>query len=170
MLESREQRLRAVAERAPDLLLIFDAHHAVRWANEAVEGVFAAAPHPLLGTDLLTLVHREDRAAALATLERLSRSAGAQEVVAVRLRTADGVWRRFHVAATNLLGDPAIGGYLGSLHDISECEQVEGALAASEERYPARSIARSSRPSTARPPRRRSRRRSSAWAGRSAWR
>ena len=135
VLEASERRFRAIAEQAFELLMIVDVDHVVRWANRAFERVLGYPVESLTGRDIIPLIHPDDVAALGATTERLGATPGASGFLALRMRSADGAWRSLESSATNLIDDPAIGGFVVSLRDVTDRKRVVGALLASEERY-----------------------------------
>jgi len=134
-LEASERRFRAIAEQAFELLMIVDAGRVVRWANRAFERALGYPPESIIGTGITRLIHHDDLPDLAATIARLSPDAGAKGVLVLRMRAADGTWHTLETSATNLLEDPAIAGFVVSLRDVTEREQVEVALLASQERY-----------------------------------
>jgi diguanylate cyclase (GGDEF)-like protein/PAS domain S-box-containing protein len=126
-----------MADQAFELLMVVDGARAVRWANAAFQRMLGYTPEALIGLDFLELVHREDAARPLATIGRLGGQPGAHGTADFRVRAADGSWRLMETSATNLLTDPAIGGFVVALRDVTERVEVMRELEVSEERYSA---------------------------------
>ena len=136
-LELSERRARAMADQAFELLMVINGARAVRWANAAFQRMLGYRPEALIGLDFLELVHREDAARLLAMIGRLGGAPGARGTADFRVRAADGSWRLMETSATNLMSDPAIGGFAVALRDVTERVEVMRELEVSEERYSA---------------------------------
>jgi len=132
----------------------------VRWLAESVRGMLGYEPEGLIGTHLSELVHPEDAHRAMRFLSHAVANEGRPEILALRLRAADGAYRHLELIADNRLADPVIDGILLNLRDVSERLELEEQLRhqAFHEASPGSPTARCSRIA--------SRRRSYAPAGR----
>ena len=130
-----DARYRAITEQAFEVLLVIDRARVVGWANAASMRVLGYPPEVLVGKQLVPLVHAGDLAMVDELVERLRGTPGEGGVVTFRLRAADGSWRWMEASVTNLLDDPAVGGFVVAMWDVSAQRTVADALAASEARY-----------------------------------
>ena len=95
--ESR-QRLRELADRTTDVVLLCDLGGVIRYASRAVAG-YGYTPESLLGTPLADLLHPEDRSGGSRAVRRaVSDAANRVGRYPCRVRAADGTWR--HVEST----------------------------------------------------------------------
>ena len=130
-----EDRVQTVADEPPELLLITDGDQMVRWANGAAERVLGSPFASLVGTDIFALLHADDVPALVETIARLRNTPGETGGVNYRLRMADGAWHWMETTTTSLLDQPAIGGFVVSMRDVTERRHDETALERSEEHY-----------------------------------
>jgi diguanylate cyclase (GGDEF)-like protein/PAS domain S-box-containing protein len=95
--ESR-QRLRELADRTTDVVLLCDLGGVIRYASRAVAG-YGYTPESLLGTPLADLLHPEDRSGGTRAVRRaVADAANRVGRYPCRVRAADGTWR--HVEST----------------------------------------------------------------------
>ncbi|HYY87911.1 MAG TPA: EAL domain-containing protein [Chloroflexota bacterium] len=124
-----EQRFRSLVSNARDLIVIVDVDGAIRFCSPSVGRVLGHAPVGWGSSDLFGHVHPEDVPQARGLIaQTLGAPAAATRSSELRLRHADGSWRHFEVLLTNLSADPAVGGVLGTFHDISERKAFESEL------------------------------------------
>ncbi|HSP29728.1 MAG TPA: diguanylate cyclase, partial [Ilumatobacteraceae bacterium] len=102
-----------------DLVLFFAANGTIEWVSPACARLFGVGAEDIIGLDGLTMIHRDDRAGALAALESIP-NLGDQVSTSFRLIDANGRIRWIEEIATNLLDDPAVGSIVGNLHDVTE--------------------------------------------------
>ena len=118
-----EERFRALVQNASDGVAILDPTGAITYASPAMGRLVGRDPAVLLGTDTLGLVQPERAVAARGQFDAALAAPGANIESTLRLHHADGSWRDVAVVATNLLGQPAIGGVVMTYRDITD--QVE---------------------------------------------
>lgn len=106
----------------------------VRHISESVVDLLGHGPEALTGASLDTHIHPEDVEEARLRL-RMNAPAGSSGRAAFRFRHADGGWRWLEVATRNELADPAIGGLVLNIRDISDHIALSERLRASEARY-----------------------------------
>jgi diguanylate cyclase (GGDEF)-like protein/PAS domain S-box-containing protein len=119
--------LRTFLAKALDGLVVLDEKGTITYASPGFTSVLGTR-HDLVGSNALDLIHPDDAGAiraALATV--LGRDEGAM-VLEFRGEHADGTWRWLEARATNLLGDPEIGGVLMNVRDVSERRSYEDDL------------------------------------------
>jgi diguanylate cyclase (GGDEF)-like protein/PAS domain S-box-containing protein len=126
---------RALADRSFELLMVGNADRTVRWVNATFERVLGYAPGSLMGRNLLLLFHPDDLPGLVETISRLGAVAGASGAVDARIRAADGSWHLMEIAATNLFGDPALGGFVVSMRHVTGRRRLEVVPQESETRY-----------------------------------
>ena len=134
-LRASEERFRALAENAQDLVSILDADGCYCFASYSHERVLGYAPAELVGRSVFELLHPDDLPAIVQTVSVGLREAGAVRTAVFRCRHRDGSWRTLESIGMNLLHLPAVRGLVVNSRDVSERVQAETALRKSEERY-----------------------------------
>jgi diguanylate cyclase len=102
--------LSAILDAIPDVVLIIDTFGSIRYANAAVEAQLGYRPADRLGRSLLDLIHPDDVANVLSSIETVQgKTVGTP--VDVRVLDAAGAWHWFEEIGTNVVlddGSPAI--------------------------------------------------------------
>jgi len=127
---ARESRTRyeAFVRHSSDLVLAVDPSHQVIYASPASMAALGVDADRLIGRDVLELLHPDDTAQATAFLDDLLLTPGGSSTVPWRLRHAGGGWRRFEIAGSNLVQEPAVQGIVLNARDVSEREVLEERL------------------------------------------
>ena len=124
-LALRERRFRLLVENLRDhLLVVRDGR--VAYQSPSVERLLGLPADRLAHEGLAAVLPPAEQPAWEALAAR-ARAGGSPEGV-LRGRTADGEERTFSATATDLAADPAVGGTVVVLHDITERQRVEGEL------------------------------------------
>jgi PAS domain S-box-containing protein len=127
-LRQSEERLRALVRNASDFIAVLDAGGIIRYKASSTRQVIGYNGE-ILGTALTRLVPPEEQDKAIrfvrSAVEHPERSA--REILTIRRR--DGSLRVFDAIASNLLEEPAVGGIVVNLRDISERRELERKLA-----------------------------------------
>lgn len=125
-----EGMARALVANAADVILILTKDHRCLFANPIILERLGYRPEQVLGQNVIPLHHPDDLPRAAAMLEAAEAYPGVPARCEVRLLHRDGSWRWMSVIAVNRTSDPAIGGIVCTLHDITE--RMEASLAARE--------------------------------------
>ncbi len=123
---------RSVLEAVDVPAVVLDTDGDVRYANAAVEATTGLSPDALVRDGPASVVHPEDREAALAAFaELLAGEPGDRRRGRYRLRTAGGGWRRHEVTFVDRLADPAVEGIVATATPASGADaSLESAVAA----------------------------------------
>jgi diguanylate cyclase (GGDEF)-like protein/PAS domain S-box-containing protein len=125
-LVGSEQRLQALVRHAADLIAVVDADGRFTFLSPSVEELSGYPADHLLGRHVFDLSIDDDTRAALTAMRRTPPGrADSREVV---LHRADGSAVHVRVTITNLLHEPAVGGYVANIHDISDHKAYEALL------------------------------------------
>ena len=126
-----EERFRALAQHSSDSVFLTTADGLITYASPAVEHVFGYAADELLGRRPHEYADDRTVAATVRVWRRLLRDDRSSVDVLGRIRHQDGTWRWVEIMLTNLLADPAVGGIVVNLWDVTpriEEEQRNGRL------------------------------------------
>jgi diguanylate cyclase (GGDEF)-like protein/PAS domain S-box-containing protein len=110
----------AIVETAADLVFVADEFGILRYANAAAGSVLGCDPAAMQGTSVFNLIHPEEIEDATNSLAGTSATSAVHAVpVELRLRAADGGWRRLEVIVTNLVTHPQVQGIVLRCRDVS---------------------------------------------------
>ncbi len=132
-LRDSEELYRAIVENTHDAIYIYRDSLLI-YVNQRLCQILGYAAEELLGTNMLHLIHPEDRAMIIGYTERRARDDNPPEWYKGRVATKDGSTRiiEFRPSKINYQGGYAV---LGAARDITEQEEAEKALRESEEKY-----------------------------------
>ena len=129
-LQDSERRFRAFTERSQLLTVMCDGQGGVLYVSPAAQRLMGVAPAQLLGTRIFDWLHPEDRPSAADELQAVLDFRNDEAETILRVRHADGEWRHLAVLANNCLADPAVGGVVLNIRDVSGRLRAEAALRA----------------------------------------
>jgi PAS domain S-box-containing protein len=127
-LQASERRFRAFTERSQVLTVLCDAQGSVRYVSPAARRLLGYEPAAMLHSQVFDWVHPEDVAGAQADLAQVLDFSNRGDESIFRVRHADGGWRHLAMLANNCLADPAVGGVVLNLRDVSGRARAEEAL------------------------------------------
>ena len=119
------ERYRTLVEQSTDVITVVDPDGTIEYVSPAIEAQLGYAPADLVGEDALTYVHPEDRTELRGALTGgLEHPEGAVSREC-RVEHADGGVRWVEIRARNRLEDPAIGGIVVSVRDVTDRRERE---------------------------------------------
>lgn len=118
-VSASETRLAALVEHVSDLIVVVDPDGTIRYLSPAVSRTLGHDEGQLDGTNVLDLVHTEDRPEDLGALAQPT-DQGIGSPVVLRVAASDGSWRHLEVIVTDLTANPAIGGVVLNARDVTE--------------------------------------------------
>lgn len=127
-LARREERFRSLVQNAADLITVVAPDSTVEYQSPAVAHVLGYVPDEFVGTRLIEYVHPSDSALVASAFEDLVEGGARRFEIEVRMRHRDGSWRHLEVVATDQRDNPAIGGLVLNMHDVTERKRLEEAL------------------------------------------
>jgi len=134
--ELREARFRSLVLGASDITTVLEADGRWRWSSPAGSRVLGYSEDFALESGIFSLVHPEDVEPALVAFrEVIDGTRGPDDAIVLRVRAADGTWRRLETVGSNLIDDEAIRGVVLTSRDVTERVQIEERLRASERRF-----------------------------------
>src|SRR3712207_4734089 len=122
--------LRSVLENSSEVVKVVDPDGTLRYASPAFEWVLGYDPVEAAGTmNVLDHVHPDDLPRVLAESEKaLAEGKTVSNKAEYRFRHADDSWRWVESVGTYLLDDPAVGGVVVSVRDITWRKEAEERL------------------------------------------
>src|SRR5215207_727615 len=106
---------------AADVITVLEADGTIRYQTPSIEDVLGYAPEALARTNLVEVVHPDERAWVAAQFALITDTPGpAEGALVVRWRHRDGSYRSVESRSANLLADPAVGGIVVSSRDVTE--------------------------------------------------
>lgn len=127
-----EAYFRSLIENASDVIIILNEHGIVRYASPSLLTVLGYEPTDLLEQPLLDLLHLEDRDRAIAAFQESMAYMGVTQPIDLRFKHQQSSWVILEAVSNNLLTDPAVGGIVVYLHDITERKLAEDMQRAKE--------------------------------------
>ena len=118
--EWMERRFRALVENAADLIYIVDADGTIRYASPNVCTMFGYVSTSHEEINFFDFVHPDDRAEAAAALTAALEEPGRSIRFHGQVRDAAGRWHHVEVWGRNLIAEPAVGGIVLNVRDVTE--------------------------------------------------
>ena len=120
-LRRSERYFRSLIENVGDVVVLIDGHGDVRYASPSLERLLGGPADGRLGRPAAELVHADDRPAFAAAYGQAREVGGGGVASAeVRLVRPDGGVRVVDASFSDLTGEPAVGGVVVTLRDITE--------------------------------------------------
>ena len=128
--QKTEARFRSLVMNSTDVVMVVDADSTVRYVSPSVHGVFGYDPGELEGTQLIRMIHPDDKAQVLQFLTAIGREgAPTTTLIESRMRHRDDFWLHVETLRTDLLHDPNVKGIVLNSRDVSERKAFEEQLA-----------------------------------------
>ncbi len=134
-LQWADRRFQALVEHSTDIVLVLAADGAIIYASTSAAKVLGYDFAEWRGRDAFGAVHPGDREQVRQAYAGVVARAGQAVPLTFRVVRADGTSVETEAVATNRLADPAVGGVVINLRDISERVRVERDARAMDERY-----------------------------------
>ena len=112
--------LAAVVDAAPRVTMVIEADGRIRWVSEAALALVGVAASELPGRSVLEFVDPQDQELVLQTIDYLLTSTGTFRPMEFRFARPDGSQGVLEAVSANRLDDPAIGGIVVQVHDVTE--------------------------------------------------
>ncbi|HEV2745098.1 MAG TPA: PAS domain S-box protein [Rubrobacter sp.] len=127
-LRRSEVRFRSLVQNASDVIAILETDGTIRYVSPAITRVLGLRRQDVVGKNAVTFVDPVDRSEAIRIFTEAKKEPGTRPPVEFRLRHEDGDWRYLEINRTNLLNDPAVGGIVFNLRDVTERKVAEEQL------------------------------------------
>jgi two-component system cell cycle sensor histidine kinase/response regulator CckA len=137
VLLSEQARFRALVENCSDGITLNTRDACFAYVSPAAARTFGCRADELIGQKILDYTHPDDRPHAMDVMRRVRETAGAIETTAHRVVRSDGTCRWVEITRTNKLDDPAVGGVVCNLRDVTDRQRTEDALVVVQQRFTA---------------------------------
>ncbi len=127
-----ESRLQALLEHADGVILLADRDGYVTWASPGAERLWGWSADTLLSRQMIAAVHPDDQREIIRQYRKMASAQRLTVRVDGRMRHGDGTWRWYESVFTNCLDDPAVGGVIANVRDITDRVLADQALRNSE--------------------------------------
>ena len=121
-VEASEARHRALVQHSADVIMILDPDGQIEYATPSTRAVFGRDPSEFKGC-LMEHVHPDDQPSVRSVFQAIL-SGDRPGDFEFRVRHADGGWRYVEGSGTDLVAEPAVGGIVVNLRDITERRRV----------------------------------------------
>jgi len=133
-LRESEERFRVLISKGADMITVSDREGKIIYASPTTERVSGYPPEEFAQQHPFDLIHPEDRPRCEEALNELVNTPGVSLDLQHRVRHKDGTWRWVEGTFTSLYNDPAVGGLVANVRDVTARKRTEEALRSSEER------------------------------------
>jgi PAS domain S-box-containing protein len=124
-LRRSEQQFRALIENAQDAIVIVNPDATVRYESSSMERLTGRKTKGRIGKNALDFCHPDDITYVMGDFIQLLENQVPMVHTDIRYKHRNGRWRTFEVVATNLIDNPAVGGIVLNLRDITESKRAE---------------------------------------------
>jgi PAS domain S-box-containing protein len=127
-LVRNERRLESIVENIDDVIVVLDRSLAVTWVSPGIERLIDAPAYTNLGENAFNDMHPDDIDSAVAVLLAAMETPEGRGRVELRLRHERLGWRWVEAAVVNRLEDPAVGGLVCTLRDVTDQRSTNAEL------------------------------------------
>lgn len=135
MRQQGEERLQVLIEHSQDIITMLDSDLKILYQSPFFYQKFGYTEEQVVGRAILRILHPDDRADLVGTLQDMIRKPNVSFTATFRLQAADGRYIAIESIGRNLLHDTAIQALVLNSRDVSERRNVEEALRQSEQQY-----------------------------------
>lgn len=128
LVAQREGWFGALLELSSDLVVVLDARGVVQYESPSFHRLLGLQPEERRGVSFLERVHPEDQGRVSQAFANCLAEPSQLQKAEVRIAHVDGRWRTVDCVARNLLADPAVGGVVVNLREITERKWAQSAL------------------------------------------
>ena len=132
-LRASQERFKALVHHSSDFLVVCDESGIVSYASPSVARFSGIDLEDASTSGLIDLIHPDDFDGATAAFSRATEDGS--QIFEIRMRRFDGAWRWMTITATDLRGDPDVGGVVINSRDITDEREAVAALRESEARF-----------------------------------
>ncbi|TML92045.1 MAG: EAL domain-containing protein [Actinobacteria bacterium] len=115
-----ERRMSALVQNASDIIIVLDRDRSFVYVSPAIERILGAPAESYLGPDHVEMIHPDDLDTTREVMLEAIEHPGRQVRTELRVQHHDGSWRWMEASLVNLLDEPAVGGIVVNLHDVTD--------------------------------------------------
>jgi PAS domain S-box-containing protein len=127
-LQRSEKWFRALIENAPDGIAVVDVGGSARYVSPAFRRIFGWPEAEKIGSHFSDFLHPEELSRATQLFGELSQSPGEIRSLETRVVREDGSYCHVEATGCNLVQDPAVGGIVVNIRDVTDQKRVEESL------------------------------------------
>lgn len=128
-LRENEERQKALLLHMSDVLVLIGPDGVIKSASPSAAPSLGYEYGTKLGSSIYSLIHPDDVERVSDRFTQIAARPGLSPPLDVRLRAADGSWRRYEIIANNLLAEPTLGGIVVAARDVTARYLAEQELA-----------------------------------------
>ena len=128
-VQTSEERFRSLVHSSSDMIMILDIDGRATYVSGACERILGRTAEELRWTDLGSLMTPDEVESVRRQLGAAIMAPGPTQPIETRVLHADGTWRHLEMVGTNLRDNPAVGGVVLNVRDITDRRNVEAELA-----------------------------------------
>lgn len=133
-LERREERFEKLITNSPSIICVLAPDGTFKYVSPSVTDILGYGPEELVDTNAFEKMHPADREAVFAEFSAVVEQPGEVRSAQYRYESAAGEWQWLEAHGNNLLDDPAVGGIVVNVQDVTERKARERELERQNER------------------------------------
>ncbi len=126
---ANEERFRSLVQHSSDTTVVLDPTSVVTYASPSVAGLLGMTPDEVVGRPSSDFLLPEDLDSVGSALDRRGVGSEATDTLHFRMARPDGSTRWVEAVVADLRDNPAVGGYVANLRDVTERREAEDRLA-----------------------------------------
>lgn len=118
-IQHSEQRFKALVQDGYDMIAILDEHSDFTYVAPTVKSVLGVQPESYIGTNAFDYIHPKDHELVATALNELAHDEHVK-LSPFRFRNSEGNWQWIETTITNMLRNPAVGGFVANSQDLTD--------------------------------------------------
>jgi len=127
-LRESEEHFRALIENTSDIITVTSDDGIMHYVSPSIERVLGYSPEEIVGKQLLSYFHPDDRSDAIVRFAELVQSPESVSSIEFRVRHKDGSWRDIEAVGKSTVDNSRAASVIVNARDITERKRVEEEL------------------------------------------